>query len=296
METVDSPSPMDVDVTLKQVNKSGFPFQLKIVREITNSKNEHGWLVSSTEHPWTSKDKEASGYIDIVLSHQRIPTARMVVECKRIRSNDGRQLRWVFLANEDSPQSTGTASCFEVEGRGERVGSGSYEWRDIRIWDNVFLNPRSYESQFCILSADEPQRQPLLERLASEVLESIEGIAEEEARMIRSQKGNRLRLFIFPTIVTNAELSICRFDSNNVNIEDGTLTAESVALTTVPFVRFRKSVGTDFPNGEFYGLNDANKARERTVFIVNSSRISEFLTGWEFAPLSGKYAVQYLME
>lgn len=286
---------MDLDSTLKQINKSGFPFQLKIVHEIMSSKDEHGWYVSSTEHPWKSNDQQVSGYIDIVLSHRNISTARMVVECKRIRSNDGRQLNWIFLANEQNPEITGTASCFELEGSGERVASGSYEWRDLRVWDNVFLNPRSFESQFCILSADEPQRQPLLERLATEVLESIEGIAQEEVRMIKSQKGNHLRLFVFPAIVTNAELSICRFKSENVKLHDGTLNDDEVEIETVPFVRFRKSIGTEFPAGEFYRLEQANKARERTVFIVNSSCLSEFLTGWEFAPLSGQFAVQYLM-
>ena len=56
---------------LKQINKSGFPFQLRVEDEIRRTQKEHNWAVASREHPWTSADLSATGFIDIVLKHER---------------------------------------------------------------------------------------------------------------------------------------------------------------------------------------------------------------------------------
>lgn len=103
------------------------------------------------------------------------------------------------------------------------------------------------------------------------------------------------RLFIFPAIVTNAEIAVCRFDPANIKITDGTLDVGDVEITTVPFIRFRKSLATSFPPGMFYYLNAANKARERTVFVVNASSLPEFLKNWNVNPLPDRdYAIKRL--
>ena len=73
----------DQDDTLKQINKSGFPFQLRVEHEIRRTQQEHNWSVASCEHPWTSGDAKSSGFIDIVLSHIQFVTFRLVIECKR---------------------------------------------------------------------------------------------------------------------------------------------------------------------------------------------------------------------
>src|SRR5918912_1336211 len=172
--------------TLKQINKSGFPFQLRVEHEIRQTHQEHNWSVASHEHPWTSVDKAASGFIDLVLKHDQFSTFRLVIECKRIKADDARQLRWVFLIPDTEAQPTTLASCFEVEGRGGQDQTSEPGWNDIRIWDNVRLIPASLQSEFCILQSDEQRRQPILESLASEVLESIEGLAEEEVNIEKS--------------------------------------------------------------------------------------------------------------
>jgi hypothetical protein len=100
-------------------------------------------------------------------------------------------------------------------------------------------------------------------------------------------------MFIFPAIVTNAELAICRFEPDQVSLADGTLQNPD-EISKVPFIRFRKSLGTDFPSGAFNDLAAATRARQRTVFIVNSASLSEFLRNWAIGPLSkdGLYALQ----
>lgn len=177
------------------------------------------------------------------------------------------------------------ASCFEVEGRRSKAqlqvpNTGvEWDWDDIQVWDNVRLWPASLQSEFCILQSDEQRRQPILESLAAEVLESI--------------MPNHVRLFIFPAIVTNAEIAVCRFDPARIKINDGTLDAGDVEISTVPFIRFRKSLATGFPKGTFFYLEAANKARERTVFIVNAASLPEFLKNWKIEPQSGLMTTRF---
>lgn len=274
----------DVD-PLRQINRSGFPFQMRVEHEIRNSVSAHGWAVESHEHPWTSTDGTRSGYIDIVLKHTQYVTFRLVVECKRIKADDARQLRWIFLIPDVNSEPTSLASCFEVEGRGRRDNDSESEWSDVRIWDNVRVWPASRQSEFCILHSDEGRRQSILESLAGEVLDSIEGLAEEEVNIEQSRDRGHARLFIFPAIVTNAEIAVCHFDPAKIKITDGTLDAGDVEITTVPFIRFRKSLATEFPQGVYYHLEAANRARERTVFVVNSTFMSEFLKDWKMDAL-----------
>ncbi len=284
------------DDTPNQINKSGYPFQLRVEHEVRGTYREHGWEVASREHPWSSADKTAFGFIDVVLKHSQFVTFRLVMECKRIKADDARQLRWIFLLPEQEPQPTTLASCFEVEGWGKHDEKGESEWRDVRVWDNVYLSPDSLQSEFCILPSDEQRRQPILESLSASLLESIEGLAQEEVNIERSQTGSlHSRLFVFPAIVTNAEIAVCRFDPANIKINDGTLDTENMEVTKVPFIRFRKSLATNFPPGVFYQLDEANRARERTVFVVNAASLPEFLKNWKMVPLfGGQYAVQRL--
>jgi hypothetical protein len=88
-----------------------------------------------------------------------------------------------------------------------------------------------------------------------------------------------------PVVVTNAALTICRFDPAAIRIEDGTLAAADAVTETVPFIRFRKSLATAMPESQFRDLGAANRARERTVFVVTAAHLSTFLKGWSIEPL-----------
>jgi hypothetical protein len=126
------------------------------------------------------------------------------------------------------------------------------------------------------------------------VLESIEGLASEEKNVARSQNDRHVHRFIFPAIVTNAELAVCRFEASKVKISDGTLDEADVKISTVPFIRFRKSLTTDFPEGKLNDLRQANMARQKTVFVVNAAALSQFLKDWEMSPIV-EYATQRLL-
>ena len=271
---------------LKQINRSGYPFQLRVEQQVVATRSDHGWSVASREHPWAVPDAGSSGFIDIVLQHDHFVTYRLVLECKRIKADDGRQLNWHFLVPDKILKPTALASCFEVEGNGKRDDKES-KWEDLRVWDNVRVTPESLQAEFCVMPSDEQRRSPILESLAAEVLQSVEGLAHEEVSVARSTGGNQhTRLFILPAVVMNAALTVCRFNPSLIKIEDGTLDATDAELETVPFIRFRKSLATGFPNRQMNDLKAANRARERTVFIVTAAHIADFLKGWRVEALN----------
>jgi len=77
---------------------------------------DHTWSIATREHPWTNKETESSGFIDLVLKHHHFVTYRMVIECKRVKADDQRQLKWLFLVPEGEKQEKQLASCLEVGG------------------------------------------------------------------------------------------------------------------------------------------------------------------------------------
>ncbi|MBX3335750.1 MAG: hypothetical protein KF876_16585 [Nitrospira sp.] len=288
--------------TLKHIWKSGFPFQLRVEEEVRNTHSTHHWSIATREHPWRNKETGSSGFIDLVLQHDEYVTYRMIIECKKVKSDDQRQLQWMFLVpEEEENKETPLASCLEVGGSSDYLTKlcepnlGQKVWDHVQIWDTVNILPKSFESSICVLPSDDSKNQSILERLASGVIDSVEGLGNEEILIHQSQSHvGPLLAFLFPVIVTNAEITVCSFDPGNVSIFDGSLDASAATITTVPFIRFRKSLATAFPKGTFSNLKEANEAREVTVFVVNASNLPSLLKQWQMSPrnFSGQYSIQ----
>lgn len=270
---------------LQQLNRSGFPFQLKVEALIRETQSQHQWTVLGHEQAWKHPETGATGFVDIALKHAS-SVCEIAIECKRMRAEDARQLRWLFLLPDTELNATRRASCLEIEA-GVLQDQG---WRDVRVWDEVAVSPSSLESEFCILPNDEQRRQPILESLATEMLESAEGLAHEQVTVSQARR-EPLRSFIFPMIVTNAELVACRFSANDISPKDGTLDLSKVSLEVVPFIRFRKSLVQPISTGLFRVPVGAQRAGERTVFVVNAEAISDLLAAWDVKPGGwGSYA------
>jgi hypothetical protein len=96
--------------------------------------------------------------------------------------------------------------------------------------------------------------------------------------------------------VTDVRIMVCQFNPIDVKITDGTLDMSKVKLDEVPFIRFRKSMSTAFPKeGKFLNLREANRAREKSVCVVNSeSLIEKFLKPWHVDSI--KFSIQDLWE
>jgi hypothetical protein len=141
-----------------------------------------------------------------------------------------------------------------------------------------------------------------LEHLAKGLLQATEGLVAEEialAKSIRAGDGRQgplyLRLFIFPVIVTNAKIAVCRFNAERVRLDSGVLLPDDAEIFEAPMVRFRKSLVTEFPEGVFYTLEAANRKRERTVLIVNAEYLTKLLKDWKVGRMPNRpYAIESL--
>ena len=119
----------------------------------------------------------------------------------------------------------------------------------------------------------------MLEKTASELLDSLEAFAYQEKKAATDPKFRR---FYVPVIVTTAELIVSFFDPTAISIKDGSLPKEAV-FETVPYVRFRKSFGDMSSSFAFkpVPVEQVHQESERTVFVVNAEHWKNFLSEWE---------------
>jgi len=248
----------------KMVNSSGFLFQLAVESEVRRTAASHNWTVLSREHPWADPELGGEGFIDLVLSSNN--TERLVIECKR--SLDA---SWIFLVPEGSKKDVRRVRClwsdFEVKKK-DLIG-----WHDFKIL------PESYESEFCVIRGQGEGDKSMLERLARNLLDSMECFMTEELSIIKNQNRDDRRIN-YPVIVTSSQLHVCHFDTSNISLEDGKL--NDAHYESVPFIRFRKSLTTSFlSDSEPRDVKEANRERERTVLIVNASALTNILADWK---------------
>lgn len=54
------------------VNSSGFPLQIAVKNCVDDSYDAHGWRTLYAEHSWRNSNNEETGFIDLVLAHNRV--------------------------------------------------------------------------------------------------------------------------------------------------------------------------------------------------------------------------------
>lgn len=246
------------DSLLNIVNASGFLFQLRVEHEIEKTYKDHSWSVVAREHHWIDPESKADGYIDMVLEKGIM---KIVIECKRLR-----EASWVFLIPEDSKEHVHRARLLWTDIKTEQPNLA--DWHDFQV------APSSSESAFCVVRGHSDKNKPMLERLCGVVLNSLESLADEES-MLKSTPLGIHRVYL-PLVVTSAELKMCCFNTVDVDIQKGQLPKSK--FQTIPFIRFRKGLTTKIPYGSPpLNLTEANYKKERTVFIVQATKLSEFL-------------------
>ena len=241
------------------VNASGFLFQLRVEEEIKSHGQTHTFRIIAREHPWKHEISGRSGFADLVLEAGGF---RLVVECKR-----SRQAHWYFVVPADAKPVWRRSALYwihDTPGRGQRLGWGSFD-----------VIPTTFESSFCIVRGSGEGDVPLLERIGSLLVDSVEAIAREE--MLHQRGTGRVDGLIYtPVIVTNTTLHVVRCDLSSVDLSTGDIKA--VESEEVPFLRFRKALSHRFPWPQRAAdLRDISEARQRTLFVVNSKLLTEFL-------------------
>jgi hypothetical protein len=250
------------------VNASGFLFQLRVEHEIQASRDKHKWKIVAREHRWVDRESGAEGFIDLVLGASRY---RMAVECKRVRDAN-----WVFLAQEGSLDTVEKARLLWTY-RGDSLQA-------MAAWDDLRAHPQSVESPFCMVRGQGEKDTSMLERLSGILLRSLEALAQQELQLPPQHSFVNHHVYI-PLIVTTAELRVCRFSLEEIDLETGQLAEDKAEFQTVSFLRFRKGLATNLaPKEPPNNLEQANQQSERTIFIVQAKKLSSFLQQFELAP------------
>ncbi len=247
---------------LKIVNSSGFPLQIGIQNLIEKQGRDYGWEILSSEHPWHNVETGNNGFIDLVLKSID-DIYRIVIECKRVRDT-----KWIFLVPSSKEKKRRHAIFWNTKIKNKKTEN--FGWVDVAI------DPESFESEFCIVLGQDNKSKPMLERIAAELVEATEAVAYEEYQLIKEESYATNNYFT--VIVTTAELHVCKFNPEDISITNGEL--DTAEFEVVPFVRFRKSLTTKQKSLKgIKSIKDLNKAKERTVFVVNSLNIEEFIAG-----------------
>lgn len=248
---------------LKLANSAGYLLQLGLARSIADAGAGFPWRLASQEHAWQHESGQ-EGVIDLVLQHKQYVVVRLVVECKRV--TDG---QWLFLVPQDAAAEVQAQRCLWVHTVPGQL--------DLSGWDDLFMKPYSGQSQFCVIRGTGDNREPYLERIVRSLLLSVEALAAQEASMRDARRWQELFIYV-PVVVTTADLVVGRFDSHAVALDSGTLRQEDASFSTVPFLRFRKSLVTADPKvAAARDLEAADAASIRGSFVVNASHLLSFL-------------------
>jgi hypothetical protein len=258
---------VDIDGARNQVNDSGFPFQLRVMHDVAASQGKHLWRPLIGEHRWQHARTGEEGFIDIVLEKQfgALPNSYIVVECKRLSNG-----RLVFLTTL-SEEKTLTAHVLQLK----IAKGGSRE----TLWIKKQFHPETFVCQFCVVPGQRDGQVPSLERISTNLLDSVEGVAVQQTE----PRPGETQYFgsYLPVIVTNAELVVCRVDPAQVDVTTGELGKDAGEFTAVPYVRLRKAFATLFGTDTApTTLREMDTENQRTIFVVNAGSLPDFLVQW----------------
>lgn len=261
---------------LKIVNNSGFPFQIRVQEEVKKYTKQHGWLVYGDEHLWRAPTSSKEGFIDLVIKRE---STRMAIECKRVGGDDP---RWLFLAPKGTSGQGGN-NAYILWGHKKQLKASYFGWNEF------YAGPSCFMASHCTNRGRDHNQEPFLEKIASELAISLESLAEEEMQII-AKFGRRERSFYYiPTIVTTAALDVCEFQPDDVDLSTGQLNEDNVTFTNVKYVRFHKSLGTQYTSHKSISdLKEANIEGQRTIYIVNALHLNDFLESFEEPQPAGR--------
>jgi hypothetical protein len=243
---------------LSVVNASGFPLQLAVAASVRASRTS--WRQLLSEHPWRHPETGKDGYIDLILQRGTSSSDIMVVECKRQRGD----ARWYFL--DTQPDSYDS-----------RIVITRHDPRVVDVQEFAFF-PTTPAARFCVLHGEDSPRRSLLERLADDLLQSVEAFAMEQLTI------DPVPLFRYlPVVVTNARLFLCSADPTSISLKTGELPS-TAEFSEIPFVRFRKTLWasrlTEAKDPQH--IMHVHSDRERTILVVSAPHLELFLQKAQF--------------
>jgi hypothetical protein len=237
----------DMAPVVAALKKSGFPLQTRIEHEI-NARAGRGWRLLASEYPWRSDDGDE--FIDVIAN---CGTVVLVIECKKA------QERSLLFLRPLGRENTGKVRSCMVWHFEPSPGSGSFGSSEIKKLD---LEPESYQAAFCVTTTERSSR--LLEQDARPVVLATDALVDTIPSFPHVYRLGRS--FFLPAIVTTAPLYTLRYEPTDVPLETGSFeNLDLKEIEPIQWIRFHKT------------LTAHQGSVARTVFVVNSTALPEFL-------------------
>ncbi|MFM6152924.1 MAG: hypothetical protein ACKPE3_07960, partial [Sphaerospermopsis kisseleviana] len=139
------------------------------------------------------------GFIDIILGSSGIrANYRAVIECKRTQDAN-----WVFLTTDVANHPKYISSLLQAFINTDM----NTNFLDISYIDSS-VQPFCQESNFCVIRGHNDKDKPMLERLSTQLIQSVECLAIQELSNYKNEPiyTKTAPFYYFPIIVTNANL------------------------------------------------------------------------------------------
>jgi len=282
------------EAVVNALNEQGFLFHHKILDVLrapsVKKKLKHEWHVEASEVPVALPTGDHETRIDLVLRHGQNENSlwRAVVECKRATKD---YKRWVFFGQTEWSAGPGQNQYFfhkaQLVGTWHRNNMPEpplHHWiercpsqRNCPVFDygvEVKLSPPNRDKKSSATEA--------IESAFNQVTLGVSGLA------LRLASAHHLTYRIFPIVVTTAELFSLNYSTRWVPIETGMLSPQNIELKPMRWLavnhRVRDAVsrhpGSSSTKSIDVAVELASK-QVRTVFVVQSTRLHEFLAWTE---------------
>lgn len=248
---------------LKTANSSGFPLQIRI----KNVAELHGsWNVLAEEFPWCLDINDQVRFGDLIIIDE-YKTKSLVIECKRVKDTE-----WVFLIPETNPNERSFfRSWINIHRNTKTEKCGWYDFQAA---------PKSYNAKFCAIVGNNRGRRTIIEKIASELIDSVEAVSRKEIDLACKSNIDFQRVYI-PVIVTTAQLKVGFFDPKDISLIDGDLQT-GTKFENIPYIRFRKTLSSKInAKSKEKTIDRIYKEAERTIYVVNAESFNDFISNFE---------------
>ncbi len=285
------------EVVALALNEQGYLFQHKLLHVLQASTQRnpplHNWEVEASEVP-VSLPNGKETRIDIVLRRgpEGVPW-RIAIECKRAARD---YKRWVFFAENEYSRGPSPRLYYTEKANLARGWDGQGE---PEMWHGVETAAASSQCPAFDFGIEARIERPEKGRRAS----ATDAIEEALQQVILGQTGLALKLRsacvlnfrLIPLVVTTAELMSAHFNENRVSLDRGMIEPKNLKLAPKKWLAVNYRVNdvicefSRFTSNRTGSIADHLAARQvRTVFVVQSEHIEQFLSWLESSFLSGQ--------
>jgi hypothetical protein len=263
------------------LNEQGFLFQQVIGEEIQNGRKgqQQQWQILANEYPVTATDGSQTR-IDLLLNHIRMKNVYICLECKRPNPIYktwlffGRNMPRLFI--EDGGMETGRSYDTSKPIDYKQGISSQFQVTSIPIF-NFYLEATKRKP-----GSDKSSNNETIEKALRQLIAGHSGMMNK----LRSyEKTDGMSFYrSIPVIVTTANLFEAEFDCKNISLNNGMIESSLLKLVPQKFcaINYHPDDSLSIPRQHSNYirsdvLTDMNFYQTRTVFIVYSSAINDFL-------------------